>query len=393
MKPNDDSEHLKCTLAITLKCNLACDYCYIQKDGSKMSLSTAKKAVDFIFEYFWANRKIDINFFGGEPLLEFDLVKQITDMIQTHPSFDRDRIVISVVSNGTILTEEIVDFLIEKKVVLCISCDGPEKVQNRFRHFPDGTGSSAIVERNIRKALSIFPMTPINAVYSPETVQQLPEVVDYLAALGARSIYLNPNISARWTEKEMEQIPLIYHAVGEKYIEFYNKNEPRYISLIDGKIAVILRGGYRPMERCRMGKGEFAFGPSGNVYPCERLIGSDDGMEHCLGNVNENCRSDRGIFAGACREVSGAAANKQCQTCGLKDYCMNWCGCTNFHSTGSYNIVSPFICASERAAINAAFNIIERMNESGLDLSHHLFGTPLMNAMAQSMKEHAKSFI
>lgn len=359
-----------------------------KKNGLKMSLSTAKNAVDFIFENLRDRSKIDINFFGGEPLLEFDLIKEITHMIQTQPSFDRDHIAIAVVSNGTILSQEIIDFLIDKNVALCMSCDGPEGVHDKFRHFPDGRGSSSKVERNIRTALSIFPLNPINAVYSPETVEQLPQVVDYLAALGARNIYLSPNISARWMEKEIGQIPRIYDAVAKKYIEFYDKNEPRYISLIDGKIAVILRGGYRPEERCRMGKGEFAFGPSGNVYACERLIGSDDGKEHCLGNVNDEGINCGGIHARECREISGAAANKECQTCSLKDYCMNWCGCTNFHSTGSYNMVSAFMCASEKAAINAAFNVIQRMNECELDLSHHISGTPLMNVIAECMKGH-----
>jgi uncharacterized protein len=187
-------------------------------------------------------------------------------------------------------------------------------------------------------------------------------------------------------------LPQVYNAIGEKYIEFYNNGVPRYISLIDGKIAVILRGGYKPLERCRMGKGEFAFAPSGNVYLCERLIGSDEGKEHCLGNINNG-----GIHGKACQEISGAAINKECLTCGLKDYCMNWCGCTNYHSTGNYNMVSPFMCASEKAAINAAFEVIQSMAGNGLDLSHHLSGTPLMNAIAESIKEralpNAKSFI
>jgi uncharacterized protein len=388
----DHSEHMKYTLAITLECNLACDYCYIQKNNSKMALSTAKNAIDFIFENCGKYNKMDINFFGGEPLLEFDLIKKITDMIQARSSFDRDRVAISVVTNGTIFSKDVADFLIKKNVVLCISCDGPQIVQDKLRHFPDGRGSSAIVERNIKQALSIFPLTPINAVYSPENLKLLPQVVDYLTMLGARNIYLSPNISSKWTKKEEEMLPKVYNAIGKKYVTFYNNGVPRYISLIDGKIAVILRGGYKPLERCRMGKGEYAFAPSGNVYPCERLIGSDDGMEHCLGNINNGSINEK-----ACQEISGAALNKECLTCGLKDYCMNWCGCTNYHSTGSYNMVSPFMCASEKAAINAAFDVILSMDDNGLDLSHHLSGTPLMNVVAESIKEHtklgAKSFI
>lgn len=377
----DISDHKKYTIAITLKCNLACDYCYIQKKNSLMSLSTARKAVDFIFENAERNDKIDINFFGGEPLLEFDLIKKITDMIHAQSNFGRDRVAISVVTNGTIFSKDIADFLIKKNIALCISCDGPKIVQDKFRHFPDGKGSSAIVETNIRQALSVFPLTPINAVYSPDNLQHLPQVVDYLSFLGARNIYLSPNISAKWAKKDAEMLPKVYDAIGKRYISYYINKIPRYISLIDGKISVILRGGYKPLERCRMGKGEFAFAPSGNVYPCERLIGSDEGLEHYLGNVNNG-----DILSKTCQEISNAAVNKECLDCGIKDYCMNWCGCTNYHSTGNYNIVSPFVCSSEKAAINAAFDIIQSMRNIGLDFSHHLTGTPLMNVMAESLK-------
>jgi uncharacterized protein len=378
----DPQIHKKYTLSITQNCNLDCDYCYIKKKNSVMPLSIARRTVDYIFKNAEKSDKIDINLFGGEPLLEFDLIKKIVDIIHAQSSFDHKRVVISVVTNGTIFNEDIADFLIEKNVILCISCDGPQKVQDKFRHFPDGRGSSAIVEKNIRHILDIFPLTPINAVYSPENVQLLPQVVDYLAFLGVKNIHLSPNISAKWTKTEAEMLPKIYDAVAGRYIDFYINNVPRYISFIDSKIAVILRGGYRPLERCRMGEEEFAFAPSGNIYGCERLIGSDDGKEHCLGNISDGIVSVK-TREGACN----AAINKECMECSLSDYCMNWCGCTNYHSTGYYNIVSPFVCASERATINAAFNIIQAMNNLGLDFSHHISGTPLMNVVAENMKE------
>ena len=347
-----------------------------------MSLSTAQRILDFVFDSAQGAQEIDIGFFGGEPLLKFDLVRRITAMIQTHKSYDPNRVVISITSNGTIFSKKIAEFLREKKIVLCISCDGPPSVHDVFRHFPDGSGSSAIVERNIKSALKVFPLIPVNAVYSPENVHFLPDVVDYLSSLGVRNIYLNPNISAKWTRKEADMLPRIYGIIGEKYQEFYRRGEPRYISLIDGKIVVILRGGYTPFEKCRMGNGEFAFAASGNAYNCERLVGSDDGVKHCLGNINEGFKIKQ-----ACEATSGIAANKECVMCTLKDYCMNWCGCTNYCSTGRYDFVSPFICASERAAINVAFDIIKNSNDTLLRFFHHISGTPLMNVAGDIFRQ------
>ena len=373
---------MKNTLAITLKCNLACDYCYIRKSNSVMTLPIAHKIIDFIFANANENDKIEIGFFGGEPLLEFNLIKKITRAIQTHESFDPERVTISLTTNGTIFSEGISRFIQERDVTLNISCDGPKKVQDITRHFSNGHGSSEFVERTIRKALKISPLLPVNAVYSPENLLMLPDVVDYLSSLGVKNIYLNPNISAKWTKKDADLLPDIYKAIGKKFLDFYLQGEPKYISLIDGPIAVILRGGYKPPERCRMGRGDFAFGPSGNIYPCERLIGADEGKEHCIGNICEGFIPEK-----TCKSISSAAINIECQSCGIKEYCMNWCGCTNYYSAGAYNTVSPFICASERAAINLAFQIIQDARNNGLDFLHHLAGAPQIHITENPIRE------
>jgi uncharacterized protein len=209
--------------------------------------------------------------------------------------------------------------------------------------------------------------------------------VDYLASLGVRNIDLNPNIHAKWTKNEADALPGIFERLGERYVEFYRQKEPRFISLIDSKIAVILREGYKPLEKCRMGNGEFAFGPSGNIYPCERFIGSDDGIEHCIGNIN------KGFTAGiSCKSVSNVVLNKECLACGLTEYCMNWCGCTNYYLTGNYNFVSLFMCAFEKALVNTAFQIIQNLDYELLNFSDHFAGTPLMNVIEAVYKEKLK---
>jgi uncharacterized protein len=373
---------MKCTLFVTQRCNLACDYCYIAKKNAVMPMPIAQRILDFIFANVKKDETLEIGFFGGEPMLEFDRVKEITALIQDHPGFDPKRVTISLVTNGTILTDEVLDFLLEKRVVLCISCDGPPDVQDAHRRFRDGRGSSSLVESSIRRAVERFPLLPVNAVYTPENLRRLPTVVEYLTSIGVRNIYLNPDISAHWTQVEAEMLPEIYSAIGRMYVDHYARGEPKYISLIDGKIALILRGGYKANERCRMGSGEFAFAPSGNIYPCERLVGPDDGISHCIGNIQKEFVPGR-----TCKAISCSAINPECGGCGIKDYCMNWCGCTNYHSTGRYDVVSPFICASERAAIEVALHVIGEMNRNNSGLSHHLVGSPLINISADIIEK------
>jgi len=373
---------MKCAIAITQNCNLACDYCYIDKENNVMTLTTAKKIIDFIFNKSQENEEIEIGFFGGEPLLEFNLIKKITDVIHNHPSYDSARTEVSVVTNGTIMSNEIIDFLEQKKIGIGISCDGPSRIQDSHRRFPDGRGSSKIVEKNIKKAIHHFPFMPVNSVFSPENLDSLPDVIDYFDNLGVKNIYLNHNISADWSEKDAIILPKIFNSLAEKYMGFYKNEDPKYISIIDSKIAVILRGGYKPQEMCRMGLHEFGFAPTGNIYPCERLIGSDDGIRHCIGNINIGMKTYNASLTDP-----NFVTNEECQECTLNKYCMNWCGCTNYYSTKNYNRVGPFTCALEKAAISAAYKVINTLSEEGLHFSDHLAGTPLMSIIGEVVKD------
>jgi uncharacterized protein len=368
---------MKYTLCITRQCNLRCNYCYISKDDDVMPLSVAQAAIDFAFKNTPREEKIDIGFFGGEPLLEFDLIKEITGKITSHPLYDRERVILTVVTNGTILDHEIIDFLIKNNIAYQVSCDGPPEIQDIFRSFTCGQGSSSTVEKNIKYALEAFGAIPVNAVFHPRTFHNLPDVIEYFSGLGLKQIYLNPDFSAPWTKMDADELELIYKEIGEQYIRFYLDGNPHFISLIDSKITVILRGGYQPLERCRMGKGEFAFSPQGNIYPCERLIGSGIGKKHCIGNIVRGFD----IKYSNCIETASGPVNTECLTCGFNDYCMNWCGCSNYFSSGHYNRVSPIICAMEKAIINTAFHAFQTLDKKlGPVFAEHLSGMSNLNS-------------
>lgn len=341
-----------------------------------MSLAVAKKIVDFIFTTTPLEEKIDIGFFGGEPLIEFDLIKTITKIVTNHPGFGNDRVDFSIVTNGTILSNDIANFVNDHDIAFVISCDGPPVTQDLFRHFSNGKGTSHVVEKTIRDAIESITVVPVNSVYHPLTLRSLPETIEYLSSLGVRQIYLNPDFSAQWTQKDIDLLPDVYNQIAEQYIHYYHEHDPHFISFIDGKIAVMLRGGYDPLERCRMGTGEFAFAPDGCIYPCERLIGSGDD-EHCIGNINDGLHAEKK----PCYIASGASMNTECLSCGIKDHCMNWCGCSNYFSTGYYNRVGPFICASEKEAIQTASKVFQVLDKTfGAAFADHLGGFPITNS-------------
>jgi uncharacterized protein len=177
--------------------------------------------------------------------------------------------------------------------------------------------------------------------------------------------------------QDIQALPEVYGQVARRYMEYYVQREPRFINLIDNKIAVILRQGYALSERCSMGRGEFAFSPEGNIYPCERLVGDGTNNRHCIGNVNDGLHFERL----ACHLVPDQEINTECLSCALREYCMNWCGCSNYMATGYYNRVNHFMCMSEKAAIQAAFNVFKTLEQQlGPTFVEHLSGFPSSNS-------------
>lgn len=376
---------MKYTIFLTQDCNLNCQYCYIIKRPLRMSLTVARQVIDFIYANTPESEKIDIGFFGGEPLLEFDLIKQVIGIIEHHPAYRTRSLEISLVTNGTIFDSEIADFLKLHCIGFCLSCDGPPEVQDHSRPYKNGMPSSSSVENTIIQAKLLLPTVLVNAVITPRSAPFMPQTVEYFTSLGLKTIYLNPDFSAPWTEQDAAQLNSIFDDLGDIYIESYRRGQPIFISPLDSKIAIIMRGGYQAEDKCQMGKKEFAFTPEGNIFPCERIVG--DGMPdspHCIGKVGHPLK----LANLSSNPASGAKINIECLTCGVYDYCMNWCGCSNYMSSGYYNRVGPYLCATERASIQTAIRIIETLEaELGPLFFEHVSGKPSLNSLIQTINE------
>ncbi len=349
---------MRYTIHLTFKCNLKCEYCYIIKSDNTLTLETAKKIIDFMFKYTPSDEKIEILFTGGEPLIEFDLLKQIILLIKSHELFNGRNIKFSLITNGTIFTKEIKQFLIDNKFSFCISCDGPQDVHDIMRHFQSKEKSFYLVERNLKEALKIFPDLSVQAVYHPATLNKLHHVVEYFSTLGIRNINLNPDFSARWTKKDADLLPLIYNEIAKWYLNYSQKNNLLYVNLISKKMEVIQRGGYILIDKCQPGIKSMAFSPSGDIYPCERFITDSLSREYRIGNVYNGIRNEKINL----KRTPDFNLQEKCIFCDVKDFCMNWCYCSNYFTSGFHDKTGPFLCASEKTAINTAFHVYKALN-------------------------------
>jgi uncharacterized protein len=360
---------LRVALSLTHNCNLSCKYCYAGKKKKKdVSLATAKEAVDFALRVAPQKRGIKFSFFGGEPLLRFDLIKKITNYIREKEKENEVTIALSVTSNGTLLTDSIFDFFKKENIELCISIDGPAHIHNLNRVYMDGRGSFGDVVEKLRRAVRELGNIQVNAVYGPITLEFLPETVSFFTQLGVSVIHLNPNIRASWKDDTMLKLAETYLKIADHYIENYKSGREIAINLIDSKIIVFLKGGYDASDRCGMAETEWGFAPSGNIYPCERFIGEDNNSPFCFGNVHDGIDVEHRC---SLLEKRGNH-NEECVNCTLQKYCMNWCGCTNYFMTGQTDICGPFMCKSEKAAIQAARKVLVTLKDNELFLDHFL---------------------
>lgn len=329
-----------------------------------MSLPTSQKAVDFALGLASAGNRVDFSFFGGEPLLCFDLMVEIVQYIRARQQDLARPVSLSITTNGTLLNGPVLAFLAREHVDVCISIDGPAAVHDRNRVYRDGRGTFADVARNLSVALAELTSVQVNAVYGPDTLDDLAETVSFLADFGAHVIHLNPNICADWDANSCARLADAYMQVARCYIDSYQHGRELAVNLIDSKIILFLKGGYAPEDMCGMGETEWGVAPSGNIYPCERLIGEDDDLQLCLGNVHTGVDPRRRCAVLARR----GNRNMECRNCDWVKYCINWCGCTNHAMTGATDLAGPMLCVSERAALRAAKHVLTTLSAQDNDL-------------------------
>lgn len=209
------------TLQVTQNCNLRCGYCIYSADSNldqrshsrhHMTYETAKKALNFYKEHSQDSDIAGISFYGGEPLLEFDLIRKVVSYAKE--IFSGKHISFAITTNATLLTEDVLDYLVENKFILTISMDGPREVHDKNRRFLDGKGSFDIVMDNLHLFYQKYPNEikniTISMVISPET--------SYAAV--AR-LFLRPELkNAKLTYTPVEKDGVVVEYSAEYWMEY-----------------------------------------------------------------------------------------------------------------------------------------------------------------------------
>jgi uncharacterized protein len=344
-------------VVVTLRCNQVCVYCHAasrpeNQKGYDMTRETARQTVDFIFQS--PSKCITIEFQGGEPLLNFDIVRYIVDYAnKKNKSYKKD-LQFSLVTNLTLLTEDILNYFVENNVGICTSIDPPKEVHDRNRRYLKGPGTYDDVEKKI-KELRKYPINPHALMVT--TKRSFPyhrEIVDEHIRLGFKEVWVRwtNNLGfAQRTWKELRYAP-------EEFVEFYKKVVD-YI--VKGKLPIreqlttyivrkIMTGrdpNYLDLRSpCGAAIGQLAYNHDGSVYSCDegRMV---EGDIFRLGSVDQSYK-DILTSNETCSLVASSVNDiYMCNSCAYKPFC-GLCPVCNYAT--KQNIV-PILSIDDRCKI------------------------------------------
>lgn len=316
---------------VTLACNFRCVYCYEEKHPARMTWDVANRCVDFMVEKVKETKQKDVRviFYGGEPLLEFDLIKKI--LIESKRRLPNDvRISTGLVTNGSLLTEDVAKFM---KKFDCkysqIPLDGLRETHNKRRPFASGEGSFDAVVNGIKNAIENFDQLIIRVNVDKTNEKQIPEFLDWLKhnnmiKTGVR-VYFGPVTSTTKASEKYQSICIPNYEYGKKLIELTNIAQSKGITSYFNLPSLIYCRAYL--------KRNVAFSPKGDILPCLQRTHK----EFIVGNVfnrpvyNENAKNFY--------ERSPLDFEK-CRKCEIIGFCGGGCISEAYHETDKVNTVS-----------------------------------------------------
>ncbi len=311
---------------VTTSCNMSCIYCQanngVTTPSCSMNFETAEKAVDIALQSPETN--LNFEFQGGEPLLNFPVIKHIVEYTEEHRH--NKNIAYNIVSNLTLLTEEILDFFCEYNISVSTSVDGSEIIHNMNRPFKDGSGTFSKVKESVEKirdrGLSIGAIETTTRNTLPNAKELIGTYIDF----GFTSIFIRHLTRLGKAAKEWDSIGY----TASEFLDFYRKAVNELIQLniqgtfIQEQHASILlkriagqRMNYMELRSpCGGGIGQLAYFADGRIFTCDegRMLAEMGNDAFLLGNVRESSY-EQIITTGACRTVCAASTLETIPTC------------------------------------------------------------------------------
>ena len=333
-------------LHIAHDCNLACRYCFAEEGEyhgrrALMSYEVGKKALDFLIANSGNRRNLEVDFFGGEPLLNWDVVKRLVEYGRSQEEAYNKKFRFTLTTNGVLLNDEVMEFCNREMGNVVLSLDGRKEINDKMRPFRGGQGSYDLIVPKFQKFAESRDQNNyyVRGTFTRENLDFSKDVLHY-ADLGFKQMSMEPVVadpSEPYAIRE-EDIPRILEEYDKLAVEYIKrKKEGRGFNFFH--FMIDLNAGPCVAKRlagCGSGTEYLAVTPWGDLYPCHQFVGNE---QFLLGNV------DTGIVNTQVRDefkMCNVYAKEKCKDCFARFYCSGGCAANawNFSNsiTGAYEI-------------------------------------------------------
>ncbi len=348
-------------LHIAHDCNLACRYCFAgegEYHGRRalMSYEVGKKALDFLVENSGGRVNLEVDFFGGEPLLNSQVVKDLVAYGRSLEEPYHKKFRFTLTTNGVLLNDEILEFCNREMGNIVLSIDGRREIHDLMRPFRGGQGSYDMVVPKYKKAAESRNQTDyyVRGTFTRNNLDFSKDVL-HLADLGFKQISVEPVVAEKTEEYALreEDIPVLleeYDILAKELLR--RKKEGKGFHFFH--FMIDLKGGpcvAKRLSGCGSGTEYLAVTPWGDLYPCHQFVGKE---EFLMGNV------DTGIVRTDIRDrfkECNVYAKEACKDCFAKFYCSGGCAANSHNFHGSITDVYEVGCALQRKRVECAIMI------------------------------------
>ncbi len=345
-------------LNVAHACNMRCRYCFAAQGSfgqsqAIMERKVAERTVDFLVASSGPRKHLELDFFGGEPLLNFDVVKSTVDYGRSKAAQAGKEINFTLTTNALNLDQQVRDYLIAEEIAIILSLDGRPEVNDRMRVLPNGKGTYQQIVPHIRDMVALKPISYF--VRGTFTAHNLDFCNDFLhlSALGFENISLEPVTGGEpgiaLTEEDLPQIEAQYEELADIIIaskqagratNFFHFN----LDLMKGPCLA------KRVTGCGAGVEYLAVTPEGDIFPCHQFIGTP---EFKMGNVRRN-ELDKSVRE---RFVGNTLVHKECRECWARFYCGGGCHALAYYQNGDLSIPSQLACSMHQKRLECSFYI------------------------------------
>lgn len=345
-------------LHISHDCNLACPYCFAgqgeyQGDRALMSFEVGKKALDFLIANSGKRRNLEVDFFGGEPLLNFDVVKRLVAYGREQEKLHDKKFRFTLTTNGVLLDDEVMEFANQEMANVVLSIDGRKEVHDKMRPFRKGAGSYELIVPKFQKLAESRNQDRyyVRGTFTHHNLDFSKDVL-HLADLGFRQISVEPVVAQPEDDyalqeadvpKLLEEYDTLAAEMLKRHREGKDFNFFHFMIDLEGGPCVAKR-----LSGCGSGTEYLAVTPWGDFYPCHQFVGDEAFL---MGNVTDGLQNKQ--LQNQFKRCN-VYAKEKCRECFARFYCSGGCAANSYHFHGSITDAYDIGCELQKKRIECA---------------------------------------